>query len=287
MNELLNRAGMDTISAGGVVAFAMECYQKGILTAADTDGLALEWGNSESAVMLVKKIIRREGFGDILADGVKIAAQKIGRASNLGAVHAGGQELPMHDGRYDPGFALHYSVEPAPGRHNAGSQMYYEMYRLWKKVRKLPRPAFLYFKGGKYRPNKKKAISAAACSKYMNLLNGSGCCMFGAFMGADRLPIFEWLNAATGWQHTPEKYLEIGHRIQTIKQLFNFKHGIQPEDFIACRRALGEPALTEGANRGRRVAIQKLINGYRKQMGWDTKSGIPVRKTLKQLGIEE
>jgi len=261
--------------------------KKGILSLKDTNGLDLTWGNTDAIVMLLKKIIRRDGIGDILADGVKIASQKIGKSSGALAVHAGGQELPMHDGRNDPGFALHYSVEPAPGRHNVGSQMYYEMYRLWKKVKKLPRPAFFYFKGSKYRAIKRKAVSSAACSKFMNVLNGSGCCMFGAFMGADRLPLFEWLNAATGWQKTPEQYLEIGKRIQTVKQLFNLKQGIEPDDLMACRRAVGVPRLSQGANKGRQVAIEKLIKDYRRQMGWDVKTGKPARGALKRLGIKE
>lgn len=133
LNEVLNRAGMDTISAGGTVAFALECYEKGIITKKETGGLDLTWGNSSAIVALVEKIVKREGIGDLLADGSKVAAKKIGKNSMQYAIQAGGQELAMHDGRNDPGFALHNCVEPTPGRHTIGSQLYYEMFQLWKK----------------------------------------------------------------------------------------------------------------------------------------------------------
>ena len=116
MNETLNRAGMDTISAGGTVAFAIECFEKGILTLADTDGLELTWGNSAAIEALVDRMIHRQGIGDLLADGVRAASRRIGKGSSEYAIHAGGQELAMHDGRYDPGFALHNCVEATPGK---------------------------------------------------------------------------------------------------------------------------------------------------------------------------
>ena len=162
LNEILNRAGMDTISAGSTVAFAIECYEAGILTKKDTDGLELTWGNSEAIVALIEKMIRREGIGDMLADGSKAAARKIGKKAEASAMHAGGQELPMHDGRNDPGYNVHYSVEAAPGRHTVGAQMYYEMFQLWKVAKGLPRVKPLYFKGRKYVADEEKAVMAAA-----------------------------------------------------------------------------------------------------------------------------
>ena len=275
MNEMLNRAGMDSISAGGTVSFAMECWERGILTKADTDGLELTWGNSAAMAALLEKMIRREGIGDILADGVRKAAERIGRGSGQYAMHAGGQELPMHDGRNDPGFAVHYSVEPAPGRHTLGAQMYYEMFRLWKRVRRLPKPAPFYFKGSKYRADEEKAVAAAACSRYMALANGAGLCLFGLFLGASRIPVFEWLNAATGWNRTPEDYLAAGERIQTLKQAFNVKHGIDPRANRVCDRAAGIPAQKEGANARRAVAIAKMMSDYWRQFGWDPETGVP------------
>lgn len=284
LNELLNRAGMDSISAGGTVAFAIECFEKGLITQADTDGLELTWGNTEAIVALIEKMIRREGIGDLLADGTKAAAQKIGKDARHYAMHAGGQELPMHDGRCDPGYVVHYAVEPSPGKHTVGAQMYYEMYRLWKKVKSLPKPDIFYFKGSKYVADESKAIRSATCSKYMNVLNGTGTCIFGAFLGADRLPLFDWINAATGWTKTPEDYLTIGEAVQTLRQSFNIKHGIDPRQNIPGPRATGQPALSMGANKGRSVDIQKMIRDYWQQFGWDPTNGQPRPDVMPHLG---
>ena len=286
MNEVLNRAGMDTISAGGTVAFAIECYEKGLLTKADTDGLELTWGNSKAIIALVEKMVRREGIGDLLADGSKVAARKIGKGASDYAIQAGGQELPMHDGRNDPGFNVHYSAEPAPGRHTIGSQLYYEMFQLWKQVKGLPRPKFLYFKDRKYVANEEKAVTAAACSKFMNVANGSGLCLFGLFIGAKRIRTFDWLNAATGWHKTPEDYMEIGERIQTLKQLFNIRHGIDPWSFKVGDRVVGRPPLTEGANRGRTMDMEKMMSDYWHQFGWDAATGKPTEARVARLGIK-
>ncbi len=286
LNEALNRAGMDTISAGGTVAFAIECYEEGILTKKDTDGLELSWGNSDAIIALIEKMISREGIGDILADGSKIAASKLGKGSERFTVHVGGQELAMHDGRNDPGFALHYSVEPTPGRHTIGSGLYYEMFQLWKKVKGLPKVGPLYFKGSKYVVDEEKAVKGAACSKFMNVLNGAGLCMFGSFLGTKKIPIFEWLTEATGWNKAPEEYMEIGERIQTLKQAFNVKHGIEPKDFKLSGRAVGMPPLSGGANKGRTVDIDKMMEGYWGQFGWDTRTGKPGSECMARLDIE-
>ncbi len=285
LNELLNRAGMDTISAGGTVAYAIECYEQGILTRDDTDGIELTWGNADAIIALIHKMIKREGIGDILADGSKAAARKIGKGSECFAIQAGGQEPAMHDGRNDPGFALHYSIEPTPGRHTIGAGLYYEMYKLWKKVKGLPSVKPFYGKNGKYVADEEKILSAAACSKFTNIINGSGLCIFGCFIGVNRIPVFEWLNAATGWSKTPDDYMEIGERMQTIKQAFNVKHGIEPKSFRLSDRALGIPPQLEGMNKGRTVAIDKLSHDYWAYFGWDPETGKPKPETLSRLGI--
>ncbi len=285
MNEILNRAGMDTISAGGTAAFAIECFERGILTRDDTGGLELTWGNTKAVVALIEKMIRREGIGDILADGSRAAAAKIGREAGRYAIHAGGQELGMHDGRNDPGFNVHYAVEPTPGRHTLGSQLYYEMFQLWKKVEGLPKPHLIYSKNEKYRLDEKKAATAAACSKFMNVVNGAGLCLFGVMIGAGRTPTFEWLNAATGWRKTPAEYIEIGARIQTVKQLFNIKHGIDPRAVKMNERVLGKPAQAEGANKGRSMDLENAKGDYWRQFGWDAETGRPTAASLAGYGI--
>ncbi|MGC9324950.1 MAG: aldehyde ferredoxin oxidoreductase family protein [Desulfomonilia bacterium] len=287
LNEYLNRAGMDTISAGATVAFAMECYENGVLTKDDTDGIDLTWGNSSGMVDLIHKMVNREGIGDVLADGSRVAAQKIGKGAERYAVHAGGQEPAMHDSRCDPGFGVHYSVEPTPGRHTIGSQLYYEMFQIWKKVKGLHRklPFQIYHKNSKFIANARHAVEEAACSKYMNVVNASGICLFGAFLGVTRTPTFDWLNAATGWNKTPAQYMEIGERIQTTRQAFNIKHGIDPKSFKLSDRALGRPPMTEGGNKGRTLDIEKMMSDYWTEFGWDPESGRPTEEALARLGL--
>jgi len=278
INERLNRAGMDSISAGATVAFAIECAERGLFTAEQLEGLDLRWGNSAAIQALLERMIAREGIGNLLADGSRGAAARLGRDAKTCAVHAGGQELAMHDGRNDPGFALHAVVEPMPGRHTNGSQMYYEMFKLWTRVKSLPQARFLYGKGAKYatagQQGRDLATAAVACSRFSQVLNGAGLCLFGAFIGVNRLPVFEWLNAATGWQETPEGYMQAGARIQALKQLFNARHGLPLRHAINLR-AIGLPAQSHGANRGRTLEMDGMVRAYWAAAGWDEETGLP------------
>ena len=121
-NDICNRHGLDTISAGGCVAFAVECYEQGLIGPEDTGRVDLSWGDHEAIIAMLEKIARREGIGDLLADGVKRAAQAIGPAAEPLAVHIGGQELPMHDPRFEPGLGAIYKLNATPGRHTQACQ---------------------------------------------------------------------------------------------------------------------------------------------------------------------
>ncbi len=282
-NEMLNRAGMDTISAGGTLAFAFECYQHGMITKEDTGGLELKWGDSAAMLKLLELIIRREGIGDLLADGSRKAAERIGQGAAQYAVQAGGQELAMHDPRNDPGFGLHAVVEPTPGRHTIGAYLYYETFQLWRRVKKAPpvRPLF-YPKGSKYRSDREKAEWAALCSQFTALLNGAGGCLFAPMFGVQRYPIFEWLNAASGWNKTPDEYMQIGWNIQTLRQAFNQRERI-PLAHAINDRPLGRPPLPNGANKGRSIPIEELKRLYWTEMGWDPATGAPPAAAVEEL----
>jgi len=285
INELLNRAGMDTISAAGTVAYAIECFEKGIITEKDTDGLILKWGDSKSIIGLLEKMINREGIGDILADGSKKASEIIGKNSEKYAIHAGGQELPAHDGRHDPGYAVHYSVEPTPGRHTIGSFQYYGSFQLWREVKSLPEVKIKTPKTEMYVASENNAVMSKACSEYKMLCDSAGLCLFGVMMGVQHLNTFEYLEAATGFGYSPREYMEIAHRIQTLRQLFNIKQGINPVDLIQAKRASGDPVLEKGPNKGKYVPVEKMAEEYWRIMGWD-ENGIPKIQTLRELGIE-
>jgi aldehyde:ferredoxin oxidoreductase len=297
INDRLNRAGMDSISAGGTVAFAIECSEKGLLTTEDLAGLDLGWGKSKAIQVLLEKMITREGIGDLLADGSKKAAERLNARAKVTsrvvqrnaedfAVQAGGQELAMHDGRNDPGFSLHAVVEPMPGRHTNGSQLYYEMFQLWTRVPGLPKAKKLYLKTEKYRASVEQATAAVACSRFSQVMNAAGLCLFGAFIGVNRLPVFEWLNAATGWNLLPAEYMQTGARIQALKQLFNAREGISLRHTIN-PRAIGAPPLRSGANHGRTLDMDRMVRNYWSESGWDPENGMPLPETLITLEIKE
>jgi len=284
INDLLNRAGMDTISAGSSVAFAMECYEKGILEKADTDGLDLSWGNTQAVIELVKKMTARQGIGDLLADGSKKAAERIGGGSEEFAMHAGGQDLPMHDGRLDPGYAVAYSMEPAPARHTNYCYMYLELFGLDKIFPGLPKTGMVYTKGSRL-ATKDREILLSAASKFVQLANAAGVCLFGVQCGP-RYPLLDYLGAVTGWERTPLEWLEVGERIQHLRQTFNAKHGRTPaRHFKLPARAAGEPPLEAGPLKGVRIPLAELNRNFAKAMGWD-EEGLPLAERLRQLGLD-
>ncbi|MBW6466843.1 MAG: aldehyde ferredoxin oxidoreductase family protein [Brevefilum sp.] len=286
INDMLNRAGMDSISAGGTVAAAIEWYQDGLLTDADTGGLALNWGDGEAILALVKAMIAREGIGDLLADGSKRAAQRLKIEDRKAGIAAGGSELAFHDSRLDPGFGLHAGVEPAPGRHTSGAFIYYTLFRLWTRLKDLPKPPLITNKKRQFLPSAETIHQAVTISKFTNFYNALGICFFGIYLGIDRLPLFEWTDAATGWSRTPEEYLQIGHRIQTLRQLFNIKQGVAPKDIKVSWRALGIPPQNSGPNQGNQVDYPAMRRMYWDQIGWDPESGYPTHETLIELGLE-
>lgn len=286
INEYLNRAGMDTISAGGTVAFAIECYEHGIITKEDTGGIELTWGNSKGIREIVKLMVKREGFGNVLADGSKKASEIIGKNSDRFAIHAGGQELAMHDGRLDPGFAVHYSVEPTPGRHTVGAFQYYNAYRLWDLDPTLPKPQEKYAVKDHFEANLENAKKLTANSHYKMVIDGCGACLFAGNLGPS-FPIFKYINSVAGWDKTPHDYLEIGQRIQTTRQMFNIKQGIDPRMNRLSPRAYGDPPLTKGPNAGATVPVNEYMSFFWKAEGWDPLTGIPSEETLKKLDIND
>jgi aldehyde:ferredoxin oxidoreductase len=279
INEMCNRAGIDTISTGATVAFAIECFENGIIDEATTGGLKLGWGQTEAIVKLTEMIIKRDGFGDVLADGVKKAAEKIGKGSEKYALHAGGQELPLHDSRLDPGFALAYQCEPTPGRHTISSFLYIGLFGV-KKIFPRARRMVKQVRGGLA----KKVKLYIASSFYMQLINGSGICYFGAITGP--LPLVEYLNAVTGWDLSPDEFLTIGERILSLRKAFNVREGITPADQRINDRALGRTPLASGPLKGATVDIETLQKELFDTLGWDPATGGPTDETLNRLGIE-
>jgi len=273
LNELCNRAGLDTISLGGVLALTIECHEHGILTAADLDGLDVTWENAAAMVALAERIVERKGIGDVLADGVRLAAERIGRGAAAFAVHAGGQELPMHDPRLDPGFATAYQAEPTPGRHTIAADSYADLLLLPAKY-----PDRL---GKNAPPGRRQALT----SQYMRALSAAGLCMFGAT--GSPIPIAEWVNAVTGWALTDDDLLDIGARIASLHQAFNVRAGIAPTKVTLHPRAVGNPPLDAGPTAGVTLDLAAQVRAFYREMGWDEATGWPTRERLMTLGLED
>jgi aldehyde:ferredoxin oxidoreductase len=283
INEMLNRAGMDTISAGNTVAFAIECFENGILTEADTGGIRLKWGDADAIIALLEKMINRDGIGDVLADGVKAASQRIGKGAERFAVHVGGQEPGMHDPKLDPLLGIHFS-DPTPGRHTIGGGVYYNAMYLWKEVSWAPEVT-KHLKAEEYIPSDKEALKSIATSAYKMLTDGSGGCFFAMILGVDHWNLFKMLNLATGWDLSADAYMEIGKRIQTARQLFNTKHGVEPRDSIPSGRVKGDPALTGGALKGITLEIEEMVRLTWKNFGWNEATGVPENRTINELRL--
>jgi aldehyde:ferredoxin oxidoreductase len=285
INELLNRGGMDSISAGNTIAFAMECYEKGWLSQEVTGGLELSWGNAEAIITLVEQMIAGVGFGAILQHGVKKASAILGLESAPLAIHAGGQEPGMHDPRLDPILGIHYCCDPTPGRHTIGAGSYYTYMRIWEDVTWAPKVKLGEDKNDEYEANNQVGLKSMINACIKQILDGSGGCFFALVSGLNHFKLFDYLNAATGWQKTANEYMTIGLRMQTLRQAFNVREGINPRDFKMNERLSGHPPLTAGPLKGKSFNIDEMMSIHYQFMGWDKKTGIPTKTALEDLGF--
>ncbi|NQT73129.1 MAG: aldehyde ferredoxin oxidoreductase family protein [Chloroflexi bacterium] len=274
-NDLCNRYGLDTISAGATIAFAIECYENGLISNEDTGGIELNWGNHEAIVAMTEMLANREGFGDILADGVKRAAEKIGKGAEQYAIHVGGQELPMHDPRMAPSFGGCYQTDPTPGRHTQGGLSGVEMGMVAPEwIPSLDK--YTYTGKGQYEARLKNTL---------HTLNASGICSFAAGSLPDDA-VTELIAAVTGWDFTTEDNVKIGERIANVRQAFNVREGLTPKDFKITGRPIGDPPLKDGPTANVVVDADTLKAEYFKAMDWNLETGKPGKQKLIELGLE-
>lgn len=280
-NDLCNRYGIDTISTGATVAFATMCYQEGIISKKDTDGVVLQWGKHDAIVQMVEKLCKREGFGDVLADGAKIASERIGKNSSKFAIHVGGQEIPAHDSRFEPSMASIYRNNATPGRHTQDAQ-----YCVPQKLAELyPDIDFSFSFGNKRETMKGRAKAQRILSALNHCVNASGACLFGFLSTeADFLP--ECISAVTGWDISLDELIETGERIGAMRMLFTVREGINPLKLPYPDIALGKPALKAGPTKGISVDLDLLTAEFCQEMGWDIESGMPNKSKLTELGLD-
>jgi aldehyde:ferredoxin oxidoreductase len=275
--DICNRYGMDTISTGTVIAFAMECYERGIISKKETQGIELNWGNPVATLALLDKIVRREGFGVVLADGVKRASEQIGRGSEKLAIHIHGQEPGFHDARFWPGRGLMFFCDPTPGRHTSGMFPVYATRGInfgHYPEMQFPQIDLLDYQAA--------GPIAATGSSFYQFINACGWCLFG-FEGP--VPTADYVSAVTGWDFNMAEGLKAGRRIQTLRQTFNLREGLHPDDFRLPER-MSAPAMA-GQSAGTAIDFNAFRNSFYAAIGWDTKSGWPSKATLRELGLQE
>ena len=277
-HEICGRYGIDTISAGVCISFAMECFEEGILTRQDTDGLDLVFGNAEAMIAMVERIALRKGFGNILAEGTKEAAQKIGKGADQFAMHVKGEEIPMHEPRYKQGLGLHYSVHATGADHCTGvhDSLMKEILMGWEIIDVAePIPST------ELSPRKARMIYQVGLWRHM--ANTVGLCMFVPWSNSQ---IRDAMEAITGWPMSYWKLMKAAERGITLARIFNLREGFSAQDDTLPHRFATHPS--EGPLKGITldpVQLAEAQSMYYQMLGWD-ESGIPTNGRLAELDIE-
>lgn len=289
-NEDCNRYGLDTISAGGVIGWAMECNEHGLFTEEELDGLDLSWGNGTVFRELLRRMAYREGFlGDLLSDGMKKAAEKLGRGSEAFRTDAGGIELPMHDPRRWPGFSFSYSTDAGPGRHNHGGLGYIEHAFRCKELNE----RYPFLDGVAERMfdfnDETKGLAQKYLSCWTHYFHCLGCCNLAVIGNYVNYPLIDTTRAITGWDDFDvDEALLIGERIQDLRHVFNLREGLRPHiEFRLKDRVLGIPPLNVGVTAGITPPVDKFFDQYFEAMDIDPVTCLPSEKKLESLGLKE
>jgi len=273
-NEICNRLGIDTISAGASIAFAMEAYEKGIITKKDTGELELLWGRGDVMVKMAEKIGKREGLGKLLGEGVRIAAEKLGKNSVEFSTDVKGQEMPAHDPRCFNAGAVGYATINRGACHLGFSHVFERVLSMPEIGIDQPLPR-LEVKG--------KGELAAKTQNIMGLFDSLKVCKFTMFGGLKMTPILAWYNMVTGNSMTMEEFLKTGERIFNLKRMYNVGCGISRKDDTLPPRFLTLKHEGEGLNPSL-PPLGELLYDYYKFRGWN-EEGVPTPEKLKELGL--
>ena len=275
VNELCNRFGLDSISTGNTLAFAMECYEKGKITKEDTGGLEIKWGDPKAMITLINQIAKREGFGgEYLADGPVFAAKKIGGETAEFVSQTKGLDYPAHDPRGHFSMALSYATSVRGACHLEGLTYFLD--------RGLKIEDFGYTEPpDQFREDDKSEITYIL-QNFLSVYNPLGICKF--LMGrAEPSQIARWVNKVTGFEIDKEELLKVGERLFNLKRLYDIKLGTSGKDDILPKRLLS--AKPDGKAKGRVPNLKKMLPEYYRLRGWDEK-GIPTKERLKELELE-
>lgn len=268
-NLWCDQYGLDTISAGNTIGFAMECYEKGILSEEDVDGLELEFGNHRVYEKILRKMSEREGIGNLLADGVEEASQRIGEGSERFAIHVKGMELPAYDPRGAWGMALAYATSCRGGCH----------LKAWTISAEILNEEYDPFS------IEGKAELVRDLQDVRSVLDSVGVCtMSGRVIGLEQ--ISEMLSLVTGEEFTEDQLKKAGERIYNLERLLAAREGLSRSDDTIPPRLLDE-ALEEGPPKDIRIGeenFEKMLDEYYEARGWD-EDGEPTEEKLKELRI--
>ena len=275
-NEICNAYGMDTISAGSIIAFVMDCYESGIIPPEDTSGLDLKFGNAQAMVRLTEMIGKREGFGDLLADGPQAVIEKYGAEAEKKFVGVKNQSMPMHEGRVRHGFALGYAMSPTGADH---------MHNFWDMALAME-PISEDMRGmGNYTTvpgtvlNDKKVRAYTYGAAWSWISNIIGCCMY---IPWPKERVIGLINAITGWNTNMFEMMESCKRMLTMARLVNVRHGLDSSDDELPAPYYQDIDVYPGVNKDDFLTGRSL---YYSLMGWDQETGVPSEVTLVDLDL--
>jgi aldehyde:ferredoxin oxidoreductase len=277
-NEICNRYGLDTISTGGTIAFAMECYENGLLTKKDTDGIDLTWGNHEALVEITRKIGKKEGIGALLSQGSRKAAQQIGGIAPEFAVHVKGLEFPAHDPRAYWGAAVAFATSARGACHLSAWTMGFERGLVMPEVGADGSITRWQLEG--------KAEFTAKCQFMMGMYDSMKFCKFIAFGGVKATHCLNWFNQITGYDMDLAEFFKTGERLLNLKRMINVRWGITRKDDTLPPRAMTHkrvgPGLTDSEQH--LPPLGRLLSDYYEYMNWN-EWGIPRAEKLAELGL--
>jgi aldehyde:ferredoxin oxidoreductase len=273
-NDICNRYGLDTISTGAAVAFAMEAYERGIITRRDCGGIDLTWGNVDAILEVTKQVGEGSGIGTLLGKGVKRAAAELGQGSEAFAVHVKGLEVPAHDPRAYFSTAVNYATGPSGACDTYGQSSMYETGAIHPL-------AGIFQRQGRF-DRKGKGLAAKTAQEMASIINSMTVCYY-AGMASQPSQIAESLMLATGMGYSGEEVFKAGERIVNLQRMFSQRCGLDPsEDKLPPR--LMEPT-DEGGHAGRVPYLKEGISEYYQLRGW-TPDGRPTPERLRELGLE-
>jgi len=265
-NFLCNEYGLDTISTGNVIAFAIECYQRGLITKHDTDGMTLRFGDGEMILELIDKIAYRKGFGDLLAEGTMRAAHKIGQGSEKFAMHSKGQGFASFDPRGVVGMGLLYATAGSGANHSYGPTFSGEMLELKDLLT--------------------HKLKGKLCRQTQNrycLLDSLVMCSFSRY-GMDDGSHFKFMHTVTGVRYNVLEMELMGDRIYTLERLLNQREGFEAKDDRLPWRSTDEP-MPDGQAKGNTVPLSQMLKDFYRERGWDENTGRPTEKILERTGL--